>query len=205
MELPLPSPSRTTPGLPSPPYGVLAAELALCFGGLTLGISEFASMGLLPSVADGLHVSIPRAGLTISAYATGVVVGAPLMALLLARWPRRLLLVVLALLMAVGNLASALSPGFGVMIAARLLSGLPHGAYLGTAAMIAASLVPAHKRASAVARVMLGLSVANLVGVPLVTWLGQIAGWRSAFALVAVFAVLTAVSVRVFLPWIGAG
>src|SRR6201996_5888973 len=205
MELPLPSPSRTTPGLPSPPYGVLAAELALCFGGLTLGISEFASMGLLPSVADGLHVSIPRAGLTISAYATGVVVGAPLMALLLARWPRRLLLVVLALLMAVGNLASALAPGFGFMIAARLISGLPHGAYLGTAAMIAASLVPAHKRASAVARVMLGLSIANLVGVPLVTWLGQIAGWRSAFALVAVFALITAASVRVFLPWIGAG
>jgi DHA1 family inner membrane transport protein len=182
-----------------------AAELALSFGGLTLGISEFAAMGLLPSVAEGLHVSIPRAGLTISAYAVGVVVGAPLMALLLARWPRRLLLSVLALLMAAGNLASALSPNFGMMIVARLISGLPHGAYLGTAAMIAASLVPPHKRASAVARVILGLSIANLIGVPLVTWLGQIAGWRSAFGLVAVFAVLTAISVRVFLPWIGAG
>jgi MFS transporter, DHA1 family, inner membrane transport protein len=206
MELPhLSPPSPTRSGLPSPPYGVGAAELALSLGAFTLGISEFAAMGLLPSVAEGLHVSIPKAGLTISAYAVGVVVGAPLMALLLARCPRRILLVLLALLMAAGNLASALAPNFGVMIAARLMSGLPHGAYLGTAAMIAASLVPAHKRASAVARVILGLSIANLIGVPLVTWLGQIAGWRSAFGLVAAFAVLTAISVRVCLPWIGAG
>ena len=205
MELPLPSPSHSTSGLPSAPHGIAAAELALSLGGFTLGISEFAAMGLLPSVAEGLGVSIPKAGLTISGYAIGVVVGAPLMALVLARWPRRLVLVFLALLIACGNLASALAPNFGVMIVARLISGLPHGAYLGTAAMIAASLVPAHKRASAVARVILGLSLANLIGVPVVTSLGQIAGWRSAFGLVAIFAVLTAASIRVFLPWIGAG
>jgi DHA1 family inner membrane transport protein len=203
MDTPMASTAPFAP--PRPPHGVRAAELALCLGALSLGISEFAAMGLLPQVAAGTAVSVPTAGLTISAYAVGVVFGAPLIALALARCPRRPLLVGLALLIAAGNLASALAPNFLGVIGARFVAGLPHGAYLGTAAMVAASLVPPDRRASAVARVILGLSVANLVGVPLATWIGQMAGWRVVFATVALLALATAALIRLCLPVIGAG
>ena len=181
------------------------AELTLCLGALSLGVSEFAAMGLLPQVATETAVSVPKAGLTISAYAVGVVVGAPLIALAFARCPRRLLLIGLALLIAAGNLATALAPNFLGVAAARLLAGLPHGAYLGTAAMVAASLAPPGRRASAVARVILGLSIANLIGVPLATWIGQLASWRVVFGIVALLALTTAVLIRLCLPVIGAG
>ncbi|WP_408906515.1 MFS transporter [Roseomonas sp. E05] len=181
------------------------AELALCLGALSLGVSEFAAMGLLPQIAAATGVSVPKAGLTISAYALGVVLGAPLLALAFARCPRRLLLVGLALLIAFGNLASALAPNFLGTFAARLVAGLPHGAYLGTAAMVAASLAPPDRRASAVARVILGLSIANLIGVPLATWIGQFASWRAVFGIVALMALATAALIRLCLPIIGAG
>ena len=197
----------STPTFTSPPprRGSGPAELALSLGALSLGISEFAAMGLLPQVAADAEVSVPSAGLTISAYAVGVVVGAPLIALIFARAPRRGLLVGLALLIAAGNLASALASSLIGISAARLLAGLPHGAYLGTAALVAASLVPPHRRASAVARVILGLSIANVLGVPLATWVGQIASWRVVFGLVAVLAVFTAILIRSWLPVIGSG
>ena len=190
---------------PSPPYGTHAAELALCLGAFALGVSEFAAMGLLPQVAADAGVSVSKGGLTISAYAVGVVVGAPLIALSFTRCPRRRLLIGLALLIAFGNLASAAAPDFLSITAARLVAGLPHGAYLGTAAMVAASLVPPNQRGSAVARVILGLSVANLLGVPLATWLGQLAGWRVVFGTVAVLALGAALLIRLCLPVVAAG
>jgi DHA1 family inner membrane transport protein len=195
--------------MPSSPHvttakSVRLAELALAVGGLALGTGEFASMGLLPYVASSLKTSIPDMGHMISAYALGVVVGAPLITVLAARVPRRGLLVVLMIVFALGNLASAVAPAYGPMIVARFVAGLPHGAYFGVASLVAASLVTASQRAQAVGRVMLGLSVANVVGVPLATGLGQALGWRSAFLVVAALGALTAVMVRLFTPGVAA-
>ncbi|MBE9604106.1 MFS transporter [Acetobacteraceae bacterium H6797] len=177
----------------------------MSLGAFALGISEFAAMGLLPQVAAATGASLPDTGMTISAYALGVVVGAPVIALLFAQAPRRGFLVSLALLIAAGNLLTALAPNFLGTVAARFLAGLPHGAFLGTAAMVAASLVAPDRRASAVGRVLIGLSLANVVGVPLATWLGQVMNWRLVFALVAVIAIATALLVRLCLPAIGPG
>jgi len=176
------------------------AELALALGGLALGTGEFASMGLLPYVAGSVHASIPDMGHMISAYAVGVVVGAPLITVCAARAPRRLLLIILMVVFALGNVASALAPTYGLMLAARFCSGLPHGAYFGVASLVAASLVAPNRRAQAVGRVMLGLSVANVIGVPLATGFGQALGWRAAFAVVAALGGLTALMVRLLAP-----
>ena len=176
------------------------ALFALAMGGFAIGTTEFVSMGLLPQLAAGVDVSIPTAGHAISAYALGVVVGAPLIAILGARLPRRALLVALMAAFAVGNAATALVTGYGSLIAARFVSGLPHGAYFGIASLVAASLVPPHRRGRAVATVMLGLSVANVVGVPAATWLGQNLGWRTAYWLVAALGVLTLVLVLARIP-----
>src|SRR5689334_14822806 len=157
-------------------------------------------MGLLPDIAHGIDVSIPSAGHVISAYALGVVVGAPVIAALGARLPRRALLVGLMLAFLVGNSLTALAPGYGSMLAARFLAGLPHGAYFGVASLVAASLVPPRLRGRAVSSVMLGLAVANLAGVPAATWLGQHLGWRSAYWAVAVIALLTMLSVLAVVP-----
>ena len=182
-----------------PPYGVAAAEIALAIGGFALGTGEFASMGLLPNVARDIQVSIPVAGYMISAYALGVVIGAPVLAAIFARAPRRAMLIGLMLLFALGNVASAIANDYGTVIAARFLAGLPHGAYFGIASLVAASLVPPDKRAQAVGRMMLGLSLANLAGVPFATWIGQIAGWRAAFGIVAGLGLVTALLCRVTL------
>jgi DHA1 family inner membrane transport protein len=189
----------SAPVLPSPRV-VRAAEFSLALGGLALGTGEFASMGLLPYVAASVHASIPAMGHMISAYALGVVIGAPLITVLAARAPRRLMLIVLMAVFALGNLASALAPTYGLMLAARFAAGLPHGAYFGVASLVAASLAPPNRRAQAVGRVMLGLSVANVVGVPLATSLGQVLGWRVAFGVVAGLGALTALMVRLRVP-----
>jgi DHA1 family inner membrane transport protein len=181
------------------PHGIGAAELALATGGFALGTGEFASMGLLPDVARSISVTVPIAGHMISAYALGVVVGAPVIAAAFARAPRRAMLIGLMILFALGNLASAAASSYGMVVAARFVSGLPHGAYFGIASLVAASLVPPDKRAGAVARMMLGLSIANVVGVPFATWVGQIAGWRAAFLIVAGLGLLTALLVRLCL------
>lgn len=180
------------------------AVLALATGGFAIGVAEFVIMGLLPEVAADIGVSIPQAGHTISAYAVGVVVGAPLLAVLTARWPRRLLLMALMLLFAIGNVASAAAPGYVSMMLLRFLTGLPHGTYFGVAALVAAALAPANRRAQAVGYVMLGLTCAVLVGVPAATWLGQTLGWRAAFVLVGGIALLAVVLVHRNVPDIAA-
>ena len=176
------------------------ALLALATGGFAIGTTEFVSMGLLPQVADGVAVSIPTAGHASSAYALGVVVGAPVLAFLGARLPRRGLLVALMAAFAAGNATTALAVDYDTLVVSRFLSGLPHGAYFGVASLVAASLAPPHRRGRAVAAVMIGLSVANVVGVPAATWLGQQVGWRSAYWLVAVLGVLTVVLVLALVP-----
>ena len=186
------------------PRHVGLALFALAMGGFALGTTEFVSMGLLPQLARGVGVSIPTAGHVISAYAVGVVVGAPLIAVFGARLPRRELLIGLMVLFLLGNAVSALATSYPSLALARFLSGLPHGAYFGVASLVAADLVAPHRRGRAVSRVMLGLAIANVAGVPAATWLGQHAGWRSAYWLVTVLAALTAALVLWLVPHVAA-
>ena len=174
--------------------------LALAMGGFAIGTTEFATMSLLPFIARGLRVSEPVAGHLVSAYALGVVMGAPTLAVLSARVPRRRLLVLLMGLFAIGNGLSALAPTYDWLLAFRFFSGLPHGAYFGTAALVAAGVMGPERRTAAVGRVMLGLTVATILGVPLANELGQLAGWRWGFAIVAALALATALLVRLFAP-----
>lgn len=199
------SPVETSFPRVSAPYGAGLADLALAVGGLAIGTGEFASMSILPVVANDLGTTLPEMGHMISAYALGVVVGAPLITIFLARMPRRLMLVCLMLMYVAGNLFSALAPNYGMLVLARFIAGIPHGAYFGVAALVAAALATPERRAQAVARVMLGLTVANIVGVPLATWLGQGIGWRAAFLAVAAIGLLTMLLVRIFVPKIAAG
>jgi MFS transporter, DHA1 family, inner membrane transport protein len=187
----------------SPRYVGLAL-VALAMGGFAIGTTEFVSMGLLPQLAAGVDVSIPTAGHVISAYALGVVVGAPLLAVFGARLPRRELLIGLMLVFLLGNAASALATSYTSLTLARFFSGLPHGAYFGVASLVAADLVIAERRGRAVSRVMLGLAISNVAGVPAATWLGQNAGWRSAYWLVAALALLTAGLVLWLVPHVPA-
>jgi MFS transporter, DHA1 family, inner membrane transport protein len=176
------------------------AIVALALGGFAIGTTEFVTMGLLPDIAAGVDASIPAGGHLISAYALGVVVGAPVIAALGARLPRRALAVALMTAFVVGNALSALAPGFGTLVVARFLAGLPHGAYFGVASLIAASLVPAERRGRAVSSVMLGLAISNVAGVPAATWLGQHLGWRSAYWAVVVIGALTVLAVLLVVP-----
>lgn len=179
---------------------VLLIELALAMGGFAIGTGEFAIMGLMPEVARGLAISEPQVGHVISTYALGVVVGAPLLAILGSRLFRRHLLLLLMGFFALGNFASALAPDYHTLMAFRFVTGLPHGAYFGVAMLVAASMVAPDKRAQAVARVLMGLTVAILIGNPIATWLGQWLSWRYAFALVGAIALLTVLLVALFLP-----
>ena len=176
------------------------ALLALGIGGFSIGTGEFVIMGLLPDVARDLGTTIPSAGGLISAYALGVVVGAPLLAVLAARWPRRALLIALMGFYALANFATALVPGLLPVGLTRFASGLPHGAYFGVAALVAAAISPPDRRGSAVGFVMLGLTTAMLVGAPLATWLGQLLGWRAAFVFVGLVALLATLLIRIGVP-----
>ncbi|MFZ2172439.1 MAG: MFS transporter [Rhodococcus sp. (in: high G+C Gram-positive bacteria)] len=176
------------------------AMWALALGGFGIGTTEFVAMGLLPEMASSLGITEPTAGHVISAYALGVVVGAPLIAALSAKVPRRALLLALMVAFTVGNAASVLAPGYEALMVARFVAGLPHGAYFGVAALVAAHLAEPGRRAKAVALVMMGLSVANVVGVPVASWLGQNWGWRSAFALVAALGLVTVAAIRSWVP-----
>ncbi len=180
---------------------LVRAVLAMGLGGFSIGTGEFVIMGLLPEVAQNLHVSIPQAGHLISAYALGVVVGAPMLAVLAAHWGRRTLLMALMALYALGNFASALAPDFAWLAGLRLVSGLPHGTYFGVAALVAAALARPHQRARAVGWVMLGLTSATLVGVPIAATLGAYFGWRAAFAFVGLVALA---AVLLLLRWVPA-
>lgn len=176
------------------------ALLALATGGFAIGTTEFMTMGLLPRIADGIGESIPTTGHIITAYAFGVVVGAPLLVSLGAHLPRRELAMALVLALGLGNAATALADGYLPVMAARFVAGLPHGAYFGVASLIAASMVPPQHRGRAISSVMLGLSVATVAGVPASTWLGQGLGWRSAYWVVLAIAVLAAVLIWAFVP-----
>ena len=176
------------------------AVLALAVGGFAIGTTEFVTLGLLPQIADGVDVSVPKAGHLVSSYAIGVVVGVPLLSFFGARLPRRGLLVGLMTAYAVFNVMSAAAPGFAVLTAARFLDGLPHGAYFGVASLVAASMAPPERRGRAIAAVMLGLSFANVVGVPAATWIGQNLGWRSAYLTAALVALVAVAMVLAFVP-----
>jgi DHA1 family inner membrane transport protein len=176
------------------------AVLALAMGGFAIGTTEFVTMGLLPQISDGVSVSIPTGGHVISAYAVGVVIGAPVLAFFGAKWPRRGLLVALMAAYAVFNALSALAASYEVLMLARFLGGLPHGVYFGVASLVAASMAPVGRQGRAVAMVMLGLSVANVIGVPAATWLGQTLGWRAAYWAVAGLALVTMALVVLFVP-----
>ena len=179
--------------MPRRTAGWILSVLAL--GGFAIGTSEFAMMGLMPELVRAFGVSEPQVGHMISSYALGVVVGAPLLAVLGASWPRRSLLIALMGFYALGNLATALAPTYPTMLIARFVAGLPHGAYFGVAMLVAASISAPGQRGAAVSRVLLGLSIAILVGNPLATWLGQLSSWRWTFALVAGLALVTAACV----------
>ncbi len=155
--------------------------VALSIGAFGIGVTEFAPMGMLPGIAADLGVSIPMAGLLVSAYAMGVLIGAPLMTLATARVPRRYLLIGLMAIFTLGNLLSALASDYQTLLAARVVTSLNHGAFFGIGSVVAASLVPPDKRAGAVAAMFMGLTLATIGGVPLATWFGETFGWRSAF------------------------
>jgi DHA1 family inner membrane transport protein len=174
--------------------------LALACGGFGIGTGEFAIMGLLPDVARSFAVTTPQAGYVISAYALGVVVGAPLIAMAGATSSRRSLLLILMTVFAIGNLASALAPDFLSFIVLRFLTGLPHGAYFGVSALVAASLVPGYMRTRAVGYVMLGLTVATLIGTPVMALFGQALSWRAMFLSVGLIGALTVTLIWLYLP-----
>ena len=180
------------------------ALLALAAGGFAIGTTEFAAMSLLPQLSAGLGIDEPTAGHLISAYALGVVVGAPTIAILGAKLPKRSLLIGLMAFFALANLASALAPTYAWMLAFRFLSGLPHGAFFGVGALVAASLVPHARRTQAVGRMMLGLTAATIAGVPLANIVGQWAGWRWGFVIVTALATLTAAMILRFVPHVAA-
>ena len=173
---------------------------ALSVGAFAIGTTEFAAMSLLPFFARDLSIDAPTAGHAISAYALGVVAGAPVIAAFGARLPRRTLLIALMAMFALANGLSALSPSYHWMLLFRFLSGVPHGAYFGVAALVAASLVPIEKRAQAIARMFAGLTVATIIGVPVANWMGQALGWRWGFGVVAVLAIATVTLVAIHAP-----
>jgi len=192
------------------PFRTRLALLALAVGGFAIGCTEFVAMGLLPNLANDLlpaeYAASPesanaQAGMLISAYALGVVVGAPTIAALSARFPRKKLLLSLLIAFTLATVASALLPTFGWVLAARFVAGLPHGAYFGIAALVAAQLMGPGKRGQGVAFVLTGLTLANVIGVPAITLLGQTSGWRIAYIAVAAMFALTFIAVWLLVPF----
>ncbi|MRT04817.1 MFS transporter [Ewingella americana] len=174
--------------------------LALALSAFAIGTTEFVIMGLLPNVANDLQVTIPLAGWLISGYALGVAIGAPIMAVLTAKLPRKKTLLLLMTIFIVGNLMCALSYSYGFLMLARVITALCHGAFFGIGAVVAANLVAPNRRASAVALMFTGLTLANVLGVPLGTALGQALGWRSTFWAVAIIGVASLFALYKKLP-----
>ncbi|SDD08833.1 MFS transporter, DHA1 family, inner membrane transport protein [Sanguibacter gelidistatuariae] len=183
--------ARTHPG---------AALLALALGGFTIGTTEFATMGLLTNIATDLDASIPAAGHTITAYALGVVIGAPLITVLAAKVERKALIVWLMAAYAIGNLLSAAAPNLELLLLGRFITGLPHGVFFGVGAVVGTAVVGASRRGYAVAMMMAGLTVANIIGVPLSSWAGQALGWRTAFIMIGALGLVTVASLLLLLP-----
>ena len=176
------------------------ALFALAIGAFGIGTTEFSPMGLLPVIAEGVDVSIPAAGLLVSAYAIGVMAGAPVMTLAFSRFGKRTALILLMAIFTIGNLMSALAPGYYTLLFARLVTSLNHGAFFGLGAVVAASVVPKEKQASAVAAMFMGLTIANIGGVPTATWVGQQIGWRMAFAGTALIGIVAIMALYFALP-----
>src|SRR5690606_32756753 len=198
-----PSPNAAELAAPALPVGPRQRALiltGLSLGGFGIGTSEFASMGLMPNLVADLGVSEPQVGHLISAYALGVVVGAPLLAILGGRLSRKALLLALMAFYAAGNLATALGPDYLSLMLFRFIAGLPHGAYFGVVALTAVAISPPQARGRAVSLSMLGLTLAILVGTPLATWMGQLASWRWTYAAVSLVSLLTLTLLAVYLP-----
>lgn len=179
--------------------------LALSFGGLTIGITEFVMMGLLPDIATDLSVSIPTAGYLISAYALGVVIGAPTLVIMTRNHPPKRILLLLAAMLTVFNALSIIAPNYELLFVSRLLSGLPHGAFFGVGAVVASRLATKGKEAQAISIMFAGLTLANLFGVPLATYVGHHFSWRYSFAIVAIIGVITFISLIFWMPVIESG
>jgi len=180
--------------------GIPLALLALTLGAFAIGTTEFVIVGLIPTIAADLQVSLPSAGLLVSLYALGVAVGAPVLTALTGRVPRKALLVALMLLFTVGNLIAWMAPGYGSLIVARVLTGLAHGVFFSIGSIIATSVVPKDKAASAIAIMFTGLTVALVTGVPLGTFIGQHLGWRATFLAVAGLGVIALLGSLLFVP-----
>lgn len=173
---------------------------AIALGAFGIGTTEFMPMGLLPVIAAGVHVSIPTAGLLISAYAFGVMFGAPIITLYLTRFSRKSALIGLMGVFVIGNLFAALSNNYEILMLARVVTSFAHGAFFGIGAMVAMNLAPPNKQGSAVASMFLGLTIANIVGVPFTTWLGQTIDWRVAFAVTALLGLVAMIGLSRTLP-----
>ncbi|MFW2162282.1 MFS transporter [Acinetobacter beijerinckii] len=174
--------------------------LALAIGAFAIGTTEFSPMGLLPNIANDLGVSIPSAGMLITGYALGVMLGAPIMTLWLGGFARRNALILLMAIFTIGNLIAAFAPNYMSLMGARLITSLNHGAFFGIGSVVAASVVPANKQASAVASMFMGLTIANIGGVPLATWIGQNIGWRMSFLGISALGLVTMVALWKALP-----
>jgi DHA1 family inner membrane transport protein len=174
--------------------------LALAIGSFAIGTTEFSPMGFLPQIAENLNISIPTAGMLITAYALGVMIGAPFMTLWFGRFPRRKALILAMIIFTIGNILAAIAPNYWGLMAARILTSLNHGVFFGIGSIVATSVVPKDKQASAVATMFMGLTIANIGGVPLATWVGQNIGWRMSFAAIALLGVITMLSLWKALP-----
>lgn len=174
--------------------------LALAVGAFAIGTTEFSPMGFLPEIAQDLDISIPRAGMLISAYAFGVMLGAPLMTLWLSRYSKRKSLILLMAIFTIGNILAMLAPSYLGLMGARIMTSLNHGAFFGIGSVVAASIVPKNKQASAVAMMFMGLTIANIGGVPLATWIGQNMGWRMSFLGISALGLVTMFALWKALP-----
>ena len=178
----------------------VAPLVALGIGAFGIGLTEFVIMGLLPQVAQDLGVSLPSAGLLITGYALGVPFGGPVLAIAASRLPHRAVLVLLMAIFTAGNIMCAVSPGFGLVLAARVITGFAHGTFFGTGSVVAQAIVPPHRKASAIAIVFTGLTLATVLGLPFGTWLGQIFGWRATFWAVAGIGAVAFAAIACFVP-----
>jgi len=174
--------------------------LALAIGAFAIGTTEFSPMGFLPQIAENLNISIPTAGILISAYALGVMIGAPIMTLWFGRFPQRKALILAMGIFTIGNILAAIAPNYLGLMAARIFTSLNHGVFFGIGSIVATSIVPKEKQASAVATMFMGLTIANIGGVPLATWVGQNIGWRMSFAAIAILGFITMLSLWKALP-----
>ncbi|MEC0238712.1 MFS transporter [Paenibacillus dokdonensis] len=174
--------------------------LSLTVGAFAIGMTEFVIMGILPNVAEDLHVSISTAGQLITSYALGVAIGAPILTVLTHRLPQKLLLCLLMVLFILGNGIAVIAPNYAILMGARLITALCHGTFFGVGAVIASNLVKPNKRAGAVSIMMAGLTIANIIGVPIGTFVGQHLGWRASFAAIVLMGIIALIGIMIFIP-----